>query len=185
MQVLAERRLFNVKDYHEMVATGILKPNERVELINGEIIKMSPIKSAHASVVDILSEYLIVALHGKAIVRVQNPISIDAYSEPEPDILVAHWQTNRYRAEHPQAKDTLLLIEVADSTLHTDRNVKAKLYAKAGISEYWIINVVAQEIEIYRNPIAEIYTETTSLSGAAIASCLSIPFEISVQSLFE
>lgn len=184
MQVLTERRLFQVSDYHQMVAKGILSPDERVELIKGEIIKMSPIRSPHASVVDILSELLIIKLHGKAIVRVQNPFTLDDYSEPEPDILVAKYQAHRYRKQHPTGKDSLLVIEVADSTLQKDRSIKAPIYVAAAIPEYWIVNVVEQQLEVYRNPTSEGYKEQSVFSLNDTVEAMQIDFAVELKRLF-
>lgn len=137
---------------------GILTVEDRVELIAGEIIKMSPIKSGHASVVDFLAEELIPQLRKKAIVRIQNPISLDDYSEPEPDVAIARYQKARYKEAHPMAEELHLVIEVADSSLAHDREVKKPLYAKAGVAEYWIINLADQQVEVFQKPVKGQYT---------------------------
>ena len=152
MTLQIERQLFTVEEYHKMAEAGIIKPSDRVELIHGEVLKRSPIKSPHASVVDYLNETIGFLLHGKAIIRVQNPIEINHDSEPEPDIAIVQCKADRYRDHHPTAEDVFLLIEVADSSLEFDREVKMPLYASAKIPEAWIINLPEQRVEVYRNP---------------------------------
>ena len=184
MSVLVNYHLFTVEQYYKMAEVGILRPSDRVELINGEIIQISPIKSTHASIVDTLAENLIGDLRGKAIIRVQNPLSIDNHSEPEPDLLVAKLQKNKYRSRHPQPKDVLLLIEVSDSTLEKDRKMKLELYAKAKIAEYWIVNIPEKQIEIYRKPSGKKYKEKSIFRKKEIAKCSTIDFKINVKELF-
>jgi len=184
MSVLVNYHLFTVEQYYKMAEVGILQPSDRVELINGEIIQMSPIKSPHASLVDILAENLFGDLRGKAIVRVQNPISIDKYSEPEPDLVVVKLEKNKYRSGHPQPKDVLLLIEVSDSTLEKDRTMKLELYAKAKISEYWIVNISEKQIEVYRKPSGKKYKEKQIFKKNKVVKCSSIDFKINVKELF-
>jgi len=105
MAVQTQKKLFTVDDYYKMAEVGILEPSDRVELIYGEILKMSPIKSFHASVVDNLHDLLLLLLREKAIIRSQNPIHIDNYSEPEPDLAIAHYYNHKYRHQHPRPED--------------------------------------------------------------------------------
>ncbi len=112
MAVQTQKKLFTVADYYKMAEVGILEPEDRVELIQGEIIQMSPIKSFHASVVDTLQDILLFFLRGKAIIRTQNPLFIDNFSEPEPDLTIAHFQTHKYRDHHPRPENVHFLIEV-------------------------------------------------------------------------
>jgi len=182
--VQVERQLFTVHKYHKMMETGILTKEDRVELINGEIIKSSPIKSTHASIVDILTEELIFQLRKKAIIRTQNPITLNDFSEPEPDLAVVAFRKDRYRNQHPSPNDTFLVIEVADSTLSTDRTIKIPLYATANIPEYWIVNIPKSQIEIYRTPLDGKYLEKEIIGAKQKAICQSITFEISHDDLF-
>lgn len=154
-----ERQLFSVESYHKMGEVGILASEERVELVNGEIIKVGPIRSDHASMIDLLAEEFIFALRKKAIVRVQNPVHINEYSEPEPDIVIARYQDQRYKLAHPKAEDVFLIIEVADSSLQYDREVKLPLYASAGVPEYWIINITDRQVEVYQKLVNKQYTQ--------------------------
>ena len=159
MAVQLKRRLFTVEEYYKMAEIGILTPESKVELINGEIIRMRPSKSEHANAIDLLTRELILAIQKRAIVRVQNPISIDNHSEPEPDIAIVRTkEEDNYRHHHPVAKDILLIIEVSDSSLNFDREVKTPLYAEAGIPEYWIINLQDQQVEIYKNLVRGQYS---------------------------
>lgn len=184
MAVQLKRQLFTVEDYYKMAEAGILKPTDRVELINGEIVKMSPIKSLHASVVTLLGEELMFQLRGKAIVRTQNPVRINPYSEPEPDVVIAKLQKDKYRNHHPKPEDIYLIIEVADTTLKTDRTIKQLLYAEAGIPEYWIINLKAQQVEIYLQPIDKEYNISKIIQIGETIICTTIAFELEVKELF-
>ncbi len=183
MAVQVEKQLFTVDDYYKMAESGILKPEDRVELIYGEILKMSPIYSPHASTVNILAELLITTFYKKAIITIQNPLRIDKYSEPEPDLVIAKWRMDRYRLRHPRPKDVFLVIEVSDSTLAKDRVIKLPLYAAASIPEYWIVNIPDKQIEIYRNPKGEAYEEQEIIGMDGIAKCQSISFEVKVNEI--
>lgn len=152
MAVQAERRLFSVADYHKMAEAGILKPTDRVELIHGEIVKMSPINSQHAGHVLRINVLLNKLLADIAFVNIQNPVQIDEFSEPEPDIAILKPSVHFYTQHHPQPADVYFLIEVADSSLQYDRETKLPLYAQAGIPEVWIINLKKRCIEIYQIP---------------------------------
>ncbi|MCB0571194.1 MAG: Uma2 family endonuclease [Phaeodactylibacter sp.] len=149
---------FTVDTYHRMADAGLFPPETRVELIDGEIIEMSPIKSSHADCVDKLSEWLIIQLHQHAVVRVQNPITLDVLSEPEPDLAVVIRKPGGYKDAHPAPKEVLLLIEVADTSLEKGRNIKLPLYAAAGIPEAWLVNLPEQTIEVHTEPSAEGYS---------------------------
>jgi Uma2 family endonuclease len=183
-QTAAQRRLFTVSDYYKMAEVGILSPDDRVELIRGEILKMSPIKSPHAGIVNELSELLILALSGRATVTVQNPLRINKNSEPEPDIVVAKYRKDKYRAAHPRPEDVFLLIEVADSSLSFDRNVKNPLYAQAGIPEYWIVNLNDRQIEVFRSPTEGEYQEKQIVKHTETAFCSTIEFAVPADKLF-
>ena len=182
--VQVERQLFTVDEYYKMADAGILQTSDHVELIRGEIIKMSPIRSPHAGIINYLVEKLITELNRKATVASQNPIRLDNHSEPESDLVVAHYRKDRYRSRHPRPADVYLVIEVADSSLEYDRQVKAPLYAKAGIVEYWIVNIPEQKIEIYRQLLNGKYTQRVTVSPGEVATCEAIEFSLEVGEIF-
>jgi len=152
MTVAISKRIFSVAEYHQMVDAGILTENDKIELINGEFITMSPIGSKHASCVKRLNTLLSNQLQDDAIISVQDPIQADEYSEPEPDLAVLKPRADFYADGHPQPSDVLIVIEVSDSTLGFDKEVKLPLYAKAGIPEAWVINLPENTVEIYTTP---------------------------------
>lgn len=143
-----------------MLATGILAEDERIELVEGEIVAMAPIGSRHLGCVNFLTRQLSKALDGLAIVSVQNPVSLDDFSEPQPDLAVLRFRSDDYREAVPTAADVLLLIEVADASLDFDRRVKVPLYASAGIPEVWVVDLVQTRIEVHRSHEGSRYRET-------------------------
>ena len=165
MSVALLKRLFTVEEYHKMGESGILKEGdnathryrERVELIRGEIVQMSPINPIHAACVKHLNELFGSRLAGRGTVGVQDPVELDDRSEPQPDLSVLRRRPDFYRTGHPQSEDVLLLVEVADTTVQSDRNIKILLYAEDNISEVWLVNVNEQCLEVYREPTAEGY----------------------------
>ncbi|MBP9077848.1 MAG: Uma2 family endonuclease, partial [Haliscomenobacter sp.] len=152
MAILAKKRLFNLDEYSKMQEAGILQEGDRVELIQGEIVFMSPINSQHAGTVLKISAFLHRILQDLALINVQNPLQLNAYSEPEPDITVLKPASHFYAERHPQPEDVFFLVEVAGSSLPYDREVKRPLYAAAGIPEIWIVNLDKRRIERYRHP---------------------------------
>jgi Uma2 family endonuclease len=152
MAVQLARRLFTVAEYHRMAEAGILGEDDRVELRDGEIVAMSPIGSRHAGCVNRLTNVLVGRLGGKAIVHVQNPVSLDEHSEPQPDVALLKPRPDFYAGAHPGPEDVLLIIEVADTSADSDRDVKLSLYARAGIGEVWLVDLVAERVELYRQP---------------------------------
>ena len=131
-------RKFTVDEYYLMAEVGILKPAERVELIEGEIIVMPPIGPEHAWDVDRLNEILVSRAAGRYYVRNQNPVRLGDDTEPEPDVALLRRRPEGYRAAHPSPADVLLVIEVADSSLEYDRNIKAHIYGRSGVPETWV-----------------------------------------------
>jgi Uma2 family endonuclease len=153
-------RPITVDDYHRMIDAGIIHEGERIELISGQIFNMAAKGTRHVVATTRLLRELLALIGQKAIVRCQDPITMPDNSEPEPDIVIARWRDDEYLDSHPVPADIILVIEVADSTLSFDRNTKAPLYAAAGISEYWIVNLVDDRLEIYSQPQGDIYTNT-------------------------
>ena len=145
-------RLFSVDEYYAMADAGILAPDERVELIDGEIIPMSPIGPSHSSSVNALVHWLSHQLGQRAIVSAQSPIRLDSGAEPEPDIAVLKWRDDFYAQVHPGPEDVLLIIEVSDTSLDYDRDVKLSMYARFGIPETWIANIQERSVEVYDQP---------------------------------
>lgn len=141
-----------VAAYHRMAEIGILGITQRTELIDGRILTMAPIGSQHADWVDRLVRLFVKNLPDDYRVRPQNPVYLDESNEPEPDIALLKPRQQPYREAHPRPEDVLLIIEVADSSLEYDRDVKLPLYAKHAIPEVWLIDVVANRLEIYRQP---------------------------------
>lgn len=142
-----------------MTAAGILTEDDRVELLNGQLIKMSPIGSKHAACVEKINELLKTILKGKAMVRSQNPVILGDFSEPEPDIAIVHHRDNYYADRHPNPADVWFIIEVADSSLEKDRQAKLPIYAAAGIPEYGIVNLEKRELEVYQFPTQNTYRQ--------------------------
>ncbi len=157
MAVQVSRRKISTGEYHRMIEAGILREDDRIELINGELLEMSPISSRHSAMVDKIKDWFILQLTGKAIVRAQNPILLDDLSEPEPDIAVVKYREDYYANEHPRPKDVWLIIEVSETSLEYDEEIKLPLYAEAGISNYWIVNLKSRKIKAYRDPSGKDY----------------------------
>ena len=153
---IVNRRRFTVAELLIMDSAGIFHPDERIELLNGEIITMAPINEPHADGTDQLSTTLTYRLYGRARVRVQGPVQLNDRSLPQPDIAVLRLRPD-YHRRHPLPADVYLLVEVADSSLASDRSVKLALYADAGIAEVWIANVPARQVEAYDNPVNGVY----------------------------
>ncbi len=149
------RRRFTVHEYHRMAEAGILHEDDRVELIEGEVSEMSPIGARHASVVRNLNRLLGRQVSGEFLVDVQNPVRLDEGNEPEPDLAVIRMRD--YRGSLPGPEDVLLLIEVSDTTLSYDRNVKLPLYARSGIPEVWVVDLTDEIVERHTGPSGEIY----------------------------
>lgn len=143
---------FSVREYCRMAETGVLHPDARVELLNGEIIDMSPIGPFHGGVVGRLTRVFNKLSQGRWLVWPQNPLHLDDYSEPQPDVMLLKPAPGDYTRQHPRPDDVFLLIEVADSTLETDRAEKLPAYGRAGVAEVWIVNLNDTTIEIYREP---------------------------------
>src|SRR5262249_38740858 len=154
------RRRWNVHEYHRMGETGILAEDERVELLAGDIIVREPIGTQHAGTVNRLNYLLTSRLGRRAVVQGQNPIElVKEDSEPQPDLTLLRSRDDFYSTAHPDASDTLLAIEVADTSLRLDRRVKIPLYARAGIAEVWLVDLTTSRIEVYREPRAEGYRD--------------------------
>jgi Uma2 family endonuclease len=152
MAVEIAKRSFNVAEYYRMAEAGILKEDDRVELINGEIIEMSPAGSRHAGCVKRLNHILVKRIGHLAVISVQDPVDLDEYTEPEPDVALLRPREDFYSNGHPTPRDVLLVIEVADSLEGYDHEIKAPLYARAGIPETWVASLLTNIIHQYAQP---------------------------------
>ena len=167
--IAVQSKRFTVDQYHRMSELGILSPVERTELINGEVITMAAKGTAHTSAVLVTHHLLINLLAGSVFVQSQDPITLNDYSEPEPDIAVVKLDPLAYSTRHPGPEDVLLLIEVAGSSLKYDLETKAPMYAIAGIQDYWILDVLERSLHVFRQPAKGQYQ-----SHLVLASALSI-----------
>lgn len=164
--VALEKKRLTIDDYHAMIKAGILTEEDKIELLNGELIIMSPVGPSHSGTIDLIDTQLKVLLHKKAIVRNQGPVTLPYHSEPEPDLAVAKYRPDFYTKSHPGPDDILISIEVADTSLERDRTVKAALYATHLIPTYWIVNLQDRQIEVYTQPKDGQYrTRQTFLPG--------------------
>jgi Uma2 family endonuclease len=157
------RHRLTADDYHRMSEAGILARDARVELIDGEVIDMTPIGSRHAGVVRQIARLLERAVRDAAIVSVQSPISLDEWSEPQPDVALLEPRADFYKSAHPAAKDVMLIVEVADSSLPYDRDVKLGLYARHHLPEVWLVDLQHENITRYRNPHPDGYRTAAKL----------------------
>jgi len=157
MSVHQAKRLINIDEYYRMAEVGILTETDNVELINGEIIYLSPIESKHAAMVNRLNKLLNKYLSEEAIISIQNPVKIDDLNVPEPDIALLKYAEGYYANKHPEPQEIYLVIEVSDTTVTYDKEIKLPIYASAGIPEFWLINIEKNEIEVHRMPGADLY----------------------------
>ena len=169
-----KRRLFTVEEYCTMADAGILSEDERVELLDGEIVVMPPIGEPHEDSTDRLNGDLSYVLRGRARVRVQNSVRLDDYGLPEPDIAVVRLRDD-YHRDRPTAADVLLLVEVADTSLEFDREVKLARYAAAGIPEVWIANLRARQVEAHSDPVDGSYRSRRVVTANGRISPLAFP----------
>ena len=151
---IATRKKFTIAEYHRLVDLGFFTENDRIELIRGEIINMAPKRTPHSVCNSLLLSELYRALYNRANVRGQEPITLPLNSEPEPDVVIAKLKPDNYLSAHPVAEDIILIIEISDSTLKYDREVKIPLYAEAGINNDWIFNLVDRYLEVYTKPFS-------------------------------
>ena len=189
---LADRELLNlqprhrwtVAEYHRMGEVGLLNEDSRVELIDGEIVEMAPIGSSHGGNVNRFIRLFSKIVGDKAIIAAQNPVALGGYSEPELDIALLRWRADDYVQSHPHPEDVLLLIEVSDSTLRYDHDVKIPLYAKNGIPEVWLLDIPNRQLEIYREPINGEYQQRDCRQTGKIAPILCPDAVIDLAELF-
>ena len=169
------RHRLTVQDYHRLGEAGVLGEDDRVELLEGQLVDMSPIGPLHAFVIDLLTRLLVAAVGDRGWVRVQNPVVLDNGSEPQPDIVVARPAPGGYRDAHPRPDDVLLLIEVADSSLDFDSGAKRDLYARAAIREFWIVDLPANRVLVHRAPAGGAYASVRPVGLAGTVQVEALP----------
>lgn len=174
------KHLTDIHEWRRLGEANIFPPETRVELINGEILEMSPIGSNHAGHLKRITNHLTLLVAGKAIVSVQDPLQLGDLSEPEPDFMLLKPSDDFYSLRHPAADDVLLLIEIADTSLVFDQNQKLHLYATHNIPEYWLLNLIDNCLEIYRKPKGEVFAEKTTLYQGDTVTISQLP-DISIQ----
>jgi Uma2 family endonuclease len=178
------RHRIDVDAYYKMAEAGILPNAHRIELIDGEIFDMPAIGSPHAAVTNRLNRHFARAVaDGLTLVSVQNPLRLDAYNEPEPDLVLLRPRADDYRDSHPGAADVLLVIEVSESSLTYDRGTKLALYAKFSVPEVWIVDLLGAAIEVYREPKEGAYSSRQRLTGGTLAPALLPGVKIDVAAL--
>lgn len=169
------RHRFTVEEFLRMAEVGLLTDDDRMELIQGEIVEMSPINVAHASTVSRLISVLSRMFGNHVILSVQNPLQLNDQTLPQPDVTLLRPRDDFYSREHPKPEDVLLLIEVSDTTVSYDHRVKSVLYGAAGIPEYWIVNLPARQIEVFRDPLNSGYRMTIRYAPGETLSPLAFP----------
>lgn len=168
-------RLWTVEEYHRMSEAGIFGADERVELLEGQIIWMIAKGTAHRSAVGRTDYLLKNRLGNRAWVSIQDPITLNERSEPEPDITVVKVDPLDYADHHPTPSEVYLIIEVADSSLKLDCKTKAKAYSKAGIKDYWVLDVISRQLHVFREPTQDDYLSVVVLPEDATISPLDFP----------
>jgi Uma2 family endonuclease len=175
MRADVTRKLFTVDDYYRMAEAGIIKPEDRVELIEGEIVEMRPIGIRHAGCVNRVTDLLTHLFRGKATVTVQNPARLNQYNEPQPDLILAKPRADYYSSQYPTGEDIFLMIEIADTTLRKDRNVKVPIYARLGVPEVWIGDLQHDRILVFRDPAGSSYQTSLTLQRGDSLSVAAFP----------
>jgi len=169
------RKLFTVDEYYRMAEAGILDPDARLELIEGEILEMSPVGTRHVACVNRANALFVKRFGDRAIVSVQNPLRLSNYTEPQPDIVVLKPRDDYYEEKRIVWEDALLVIEVSDTTIRRDRDLKLPLYAKAGVSELWIEDLRRNTLFVYRDPGPATYGQSLTLHRGDSISLLAFP----------
>jgi Uma2 family endonuclease len=178
------RRPLTVQEYHRMGEVGILSEDDRVELIEGQLIAMTPIGSDHHGTVIALTRLLVDAIGDRGMVSVQGPIRLDEVSEPEPDFAVLIPRNDSYRERTARPEEVLLIVEIAHSSLRYDRNIKIPLYARHNIPEVWIVDLVGNCVEVYREPEGDTYTQVMRIGPDGVLQPLMLPgVEISTKAV--
>jgi Uma2 family endonuclease len=172
-----------VDEYLRMAELGLLASDARVELIEGVIVDMAPIGTAHMTDVDLLGERFVLAVHGKAIVRIQGPVQLSDDTLPQPDVALLRFRKDRYRQKHPGPSDILLVIEVAGSSVDYDFGRKLELYARYGVQEVWVLNVQTDTLHFFRSRTDAGYREETSTTKPGVLALPSLGLTVDLSGL--
>ena len=169
-----------------MVESGVLRPEDRVELLNGEVVDMSPIGRRHAGMVRRLLAHFAPLADGRAVVGVQDPVALDEWNVPQPDVWLAKFRSDFYtETSHPMPADLLLVVEVADTSLLKDRRIKIPLYAAAGVREVWLVDLTSNSLHVFRDPAAGEYRDIREWKRGETTASLAFPeLRLSVDELF-
>ncbi len=173
---MIEARKFTIDEYHQMADAGLFAEDERIELIEGTIYAMTPVGRRHAATVAKLGDLFSASkVRDEAIVWIQSPLRLPPHGEPEPDLVLLKRTPDYYETRAPEPEDVFLLVEVADSSLPFDRAVKLPVYASAGIVECWLVNLIDDQIEVYREPVGRRYQTRSSVPFGQAVSPLQFP----------
>jgi Uma2 family endonuclease len=173
----------SVHQYQKMIETGVLSKSDRVELIEGEMFEAAPIGARHAAITRRINALLSRSVGNLAVVDIGGPVKLGEFSEPQPDVMLL--RPSDYNTQIPEAGDVILLIEISDSTLASDRSSKLALYARHGIPEYWIVDLAGECVEVYRDPGSNAYSEKRIASGAEVVAPRAVPsVNITVRDIF-
>ncbi len=176
MAVQPVRHKFTVEEYHKMAQAGILSEDDRVELIRGEIVDMTPIGSRHAGTVKrLVALFIPVQVAGRAILSVQDPLRLSADSEPQPDVALLRPREDYYASAHPGPEDVLLVVEVAETSASQDRALKVPLYGRHRVPELWLVDLEAEAVEVYREPTAHGYGRVERAGRGGVLTPLLLP----------
>lgn len=185
MSTLLMKHRFTVEQFHQMTQVGIFTEDDRVELVDGEVIEMTPIGSSHAACVKRLNHLFSRRVGDRALVSIQDPIRIDPHSEPQPDVALLRPRLDYYAPSHPKPQNVLLVIEVAETSAHVDREVKLPLYARAGIPEAWLVDLAQARIEVYREPTPQGYQLVQTVRRAEHLRPTALPdLEVAADEIF-
>ncbi|WP_114313239.1 Uma2 family endonuclease [Thermus caldifontis] len=170
------RKRFTVEEFHRMAQAGLLGEDDRVELLEGEVWEMSPIGSRHAAAVRRLRRlFTPLEMEGVCLIAVQDPVRLSPFSEPQPDLALLQPRPNLYQEAHPGSEDILLLVDVAEASLAYDLEVKAPLYARHGVLEFWVLDLEGKRLHVFRSPSPEGYQEVQVLVPGAHIAPLAFP----------
>jgi Uma2 family endonuclease len=172
MEAQVLRRLFSVDEFHQMAEAGVFNEDDRLELLDGEIVQMTPIGSRHAACVKRLNEWLAPRVKERAIVSVQDPVVLSEGTEFYPDVALIERRPDFYSQSHPRPGDVLLVVEVAETTGDYDRRVKVPRYARAGVPEVWVVDLRARAVDVHREPAGDAYRD---MRRAGSGESLAIP----------